>query len=182
MIDFRDLLSRAEISLTEIDFERLRFLYTETDAYAPGRHDGDEHKELERALRADDLAGALIAVEELLANEPLDINTHLQAAYIYDSLEVLDKAAYHRQFAKGLLESILQSGDGQSFDTAFTIIDRREAYALMIASALMPTGQNLLEQEGHFYLVVEYKNTHTDLHGKMYFNVDLPISRTGGAL
>ena len=47
------------------------------------------------------------------------------------------------EYAAGLLESILESGDGYSFSTAFIVISSDEEYAVMDALGLKPIMQSL---------------------------------------
>jgi hypothetical protein len=129
---------------------------------------------LEEALAVDNLDNARRAVVRLIEEYYLDIGAHTTAAYIYDRLGDRIKSDFHRKFAEGLIDSIIQTGDGQSFQTAYEVIDVREEYAVLRSLQVKPVKQTHVEHEGHYFDIFDIQTLQEGTTAKIYFNVDIP--------
>ncbi len=83
---------------------------------------------------------------------------------------------FHEFVLSGLIRSILQSGDGQSPETAFVVINVREEYILMELLGLTMQKQSVLESGGHIYDRLEVVDSETGEERELYFNVDIPFA------
>ena len=62
---------------------------------------------------------------------PVDMWVHDIVRVALAELDRLEESDIHRQWTKGLLESVAASGDGQTTDTAYITISIPEGYAVM---------------------------------------------------
>ncbi len=136
-----------------------------------GQHTGDE---LEQAMKQQ---------YQALERDNLDIATHINCERIAMCLDDAEKYRYHSFMASGLTESILDSGDGRSIETAYTVISTREEHAILKKLHLdNPVEQALIEDGDHFYDLICV----TDVTGKdtlkLYFNIDIPYKSLTNAL
>lgn len=119
------------------------------------------------------------AVEEAEAGIklcPLNIDLLMILSAAHRAAGDAAKADACRTQWMSLIDSILASGDGRDFATAFRVIDVHEEYAVLRAMQLRPVGQKLLRHEGSTYDVIEVINRAGEGSFAMYFNVDLPTT------
>ena len=171
---YDDLLDAALQDPASADFQALRAAYAQSEEYAPYVHDTEHLEALRGALHADDLPAALAAIEGLLDHNYLDVEAHMAADYIYTRLEDADRSAYHRAFAKGLIDAILDSGSGRDFATAFAVLNVTEEYTVLRVLGFRPGEQRLTEHEGHWFDILSVQHPSRDGTFEVYFNVDLP--------
>jgi hypothetical protein len=171
---YQDLLAAAQQNPVEADFHSLRMSYTRSPLYNPYARDTENLKILRAAMHEGDMEAALNAVAILLETNYVDIEAHITADYIYTRLGDETKMQYHRQFARGLIDSIFNSGDGREPDSAFIVIDVAEEYVLMQVMGYRPSGQALLQHEGHWIDALDALHGETGQKIKVYFNIDLP--------
>ncbi len=81
-----------------------------------------------------------------------------------------------RRIARGLIDSILQSGDGKSEGTAFVVIEVAEEYSLMRALGLRPSNQALIHAQGHSYDRFDTQSNGTGQEVVVFFNIDRPLA------
>jgi hypothetical protein len=179
-MSYQELLGAAQANPGAADFTALRMAYTESSTYAPYAYDDELETALKSALAEEDWDAALHALQGLLANNYLNIDAHILAAALHGKQGDEEKANHHRQFGRGLLESIFHSGNGRSFETAWTVISIAEEYAVCKALGIFQPGdQRLVEHEGHFYDVLTVNHPRTGEALQLYFNVDIPLEWSG---
>jgi len=130
MVKFDDLLEAAKQNPDDADFLKLRLAYVKSSYYEPYEFDMVAHRSLSLALERNDFPGAIEALSRLLDKCYLDIHAHMLAVDVYRGVEDEIKEAFHLKFAIGLLNSVLNSGDGHSYRNAFVVISTQEEYAL----------------------------------------------------
>lgn len=83
-----------------------------------------------------------------------------------------------KQSFKGIIDSIIKSGDGRSTESAFKVIDVSEEYTILRSFfGLESMGQRLHRGNGHVYDVLRFKDPKTGKTGEMYFNIDTIMAR-----
>lgn len=174
MVNYASLLTSAKFNPYTADFRKLRMEYASSSEYNPYPKDKTTYILLEEALAVDNLDNARRAVVRLIEEYYLDIDAHTTAAYIYDRLGDRIKSDFHRKFAEGLIDSIIQTGDGQSFQTAYEVIDVREEYAVLRSLQVKPVKQTHVEHEGHYFDIFDIQTLQEGTTAKIYFNVDIP--------
>ena len=172
---YEDLLQAAKLNPDFTDFKELRLAYTKSPEYTP--HSDIPQIELRKsaynALNQEDLQMAINLANRMLELNYLDIDAHLIAATSCGKIGDETRSTYHWRFTKGLLGSILQSGDGQSCQTAFTVINAAEEYNVLSFLGAELISQSLIEFEGHFFDLHQIHDIKSDRPAKIYFNIDL---------
>lgn len=170
--EFDELIARVKKDDASVDFSHLRNLYTELDSYGPLSPDT---KEMFAALHDGDYKAALKRVDEILAENYLDTHAHYVGMIAADKLGDASRAAHHRYVEKGILDSILRSGDGKSPDTAYKVIFVSEEYALLRSLGLQSEQQNLIDLGGHTFDVLTASGPKSKSVSKVWFSID-PIT------
>jgi hypothetical protein len=171
---YEELLAAAQQNPAEADFHSLRMSFARSPLYNPYDRDSQSLNTLREAMVARDYDTALGALHKLLDGCYVHIEAHITADYIYTVLGDPAKASYHRAFARGLLDSIYHSGDGHQPESAFIVIDVSEEYTLLHVMGFRPSGQALLQHEGHWIDALDAEHRETGEKIKIYFNIDLP--------
>jgi uncharacterized protein HemY len=173
---YEALLERVRKHDQTVDFQALRLAYTETKAYGPYGGDAASQKNLFASLKANEYDKALESATTILAGNYLDIIGHFGSFVAHRELGHAELAAYHRFVYEGLLNSIKNSGDGKSMETAFVVISTDEEYALFNYLGLRPTGQALVKEKGHNFDKMTALDPKTNQSVVYYFNIDKPFN------
>jgi hypothetical protein len=176
------LLERVKKSDASVDFKELRLAYTETSAYSPYGGDAESRRIMFDALKSREFDKALQNAETVLAKNYLDIMGHFGCFVSHRELAHADKATYHKFVFDGLLNSIKNSGDGKSEETAFVVISVDEEYALLNWLGLRPTGQALIHKDSHNYDKMTMTDSKTNDTVTYFFNIDKPFNWLGNSL
>jgi hypothetical protein len=168
------LLERAKNSDSTVDFRELRVLYSRTPAYSP-LPDGD-YEAMQKAFGAGKDERALKLAGRVLERNYVNIDAHLVNMTIHSQTGDTEKLEHDDFMLKGLIGSILDSGDGTSPETAFEVITVREEYLLLEVLGFEMKKQSTLDSDGHTYDMLEVSDPKTGKSGAIYFNVDIPFS------
>jgi hypothetical protein len=171
---YYDLLAVAQHDPADADYASLRAAYAESDDYAPYVHDQEHLDALRAALPVRNLDAALDAIDGLLDHNYLDIEAHMAADYIYTLLGDQVQSAYHRTFARGLIDAIFATGNGVTFDTAFVVLSIPEEYLVMRLLGFRATGQRLVQHEEHWFDVLSAQRNDDEPDFELHFNIDVP--------
>ena len=176
------LLERVKKSDQTVDFKELRMVYTGTAKYNPYGGDREKRKSMFEALNTEQFDKALADASAILDSNYLDLNAHFVALVSNRELGNANKAAYHRFVFTGLLDSIKNSGDGKTPETAFVVISTDEEYVLFNFMELRVQDQSLIKEKGHNFdrmTALDPKNNETVVY---YFNIDKPFGWLGKSL
>lgn len=166
-MDYKQLLALAYARPAEADFTAIRRAYPRTDSYNPYSAPVDLAP-LKAAMDRQDWARAGMMCAEFLEADALYIELHLIMAHLFNQVGEPARARWHKTFADGLIRSIMDSGDGRSFQTAWHIVHIREEYDVLRLLQLTPAGRSLVEHEGRRYDVVQVPPQNS-----MYFDVEV---------
>ena len=172
--DYGVLLAKLKAGDTSINYERLRLSYVESPERKSAKDTSKQEKSMAQSLNTKEYAQALKNAESVLANEYVNIDAHFVAYVANRELGAGDKANFHRTVFRGLIDSIVHSGDGKSVQTAWVIISVHEEYVLLRVLGFQPSGQSLLSQDGHSYDVMKAKGE-DGTERTFYFNTDIPM-------
>lgn len=178
-MDYHTLLAAAQNDPAGADYHTLRMAYARSDQYTPYDALGDSVVTLRNALTGSNFGVALAAIDELLAFNYLDIDAHMAADYVYTQQENYERSAYHRAFARGLIQAIFDTGTGRDITTAWIVLSTSEEYTLLKVLSFSFGGQRLVEHEGHYFDVLTAKPLDGGDPVDLYFNIDLPFSHMG---
>ena len=175
--EFDALVIRVKQSEPSVDFLQLRRLYSESDRYVPYRDDAEESMII--AAQAAEHETALKIARDILARDYLNIEAHFAGAVSCSALGDTACATHHAYVARGMIESILASGDGKSPATAFVVVKVPEEYALLRVLQARRQSQSLMRSDdGHAYDVLTVHDERTDQENRIYFNVDIALAGT----
>ena len=170
--DYFKLLKQAEKQDPKLDFTALRLSYTKTKFYEP--YDTPDFKGMKAAYDAKNWKKTLSISEGILKKNVTNIDAQLYAMLAYKELGNKKKADFHQYMFRGLLHSLLNSGEGDSPREAFVVISIHEEYAVFKAIHVMPGKQKLEQIDGSFYDKWQVKHSRTGDH-TLYFNIDIPF-------
>lgn len=179
---YEALLERVKKNDHSIDFKELRLAYTETREYSPYGGDRETRKNMFAALKAKEYDKTLANATAILKSNYLDIMGHFGSFVAQRELGQADLAAYHKFVFEGLLNSIRNSGDGKSPDTAFVVISTDEEYALFNYLGLRPQNQSLIKEKDHNFDRMAALDPQTNQTVVYFFNIDKPFNWLGKSL
>jgi hypothetical protein len=178
---YQALLSAARQGTAPVDWQALRFAYADSPAFDL-TDDGTQaaRRAMIEAVNKGDFAGALAKATVIIDKVYVDLDAHWVAALA--NKELGNAAAGHKEhdIALGIIKSIM-TGDGLTAQTAFTVIDVHEEYALLHALAITVTRQALVTTGGHSYDVMST----TSRDGKAqdyYFLIDRVLAAEARSL
>jgi hypothetical protein len=173
--EYASLLARAKNADVTVDFKQLRLSYMDS----PERHrakDTDKQKrDMFKSLNGKDYKKAVADAEVVLTEEYVDMDAHFVEYISYMELHEDEKSNFHHSIFRGLLKSIIDSGDGKSAKTAYVVISTHEEYVLLQVLGLKPGQQSLHHEDGHNYDVLQAADPKSNATVTLYFNVDIPF-------
>ncbi len=173
--EYAALLAKVKAGDLSIDFQRLRFSYMESPERKAAKDTSAEKTQMWEAFKARDYKKAIENAETVVAQEFVDMDGHYVAAASYREMQDLEKAELQRKIFIGLLDSIRNSGDGKSLETAYVVIETHEEYVILGGMGLQPHKQSLVRKDGHTYDVLEAMDQKNGQPVTLYFNVDIPF-------
>ena len=171
---WESLLEKARRGDPGLDFTALRMASAARLAKMD-TSDPELRKKMFDALHHDQWAAVIETGNQVLAQNYLDIDAHMFVAFAYDKTRQPEKAAPHRAMGDGLMKSILASGNGRSFETAFVVISVDEEYAVLKHYRLASTKQSLVTAGKHSYDVIKAE-TREHEEATVYFNIDKVVA------
>jgi hypothetical protein len=96
----------------------------------------------------------------------VDIDAHFISAVALSELKRNIEFQQHIYWFRGLVDSVLESGDGRTPETAYVVISVPEEYAVLRALRIQPTGQQMLLHGGIDAISVEDESGRSTV----YFN------------
>jgi len=161
---------------TKIDFTALRLAYSRSKNADPYGADHDKRRRMNAAVIENHCDEAIRIADELLAVMYLSPDTHAAKSACYRAVGNNAKADLHKPIYLGLINSILAKGDGNSPETAYTVITIEEEYAVMRALGFAVWGEEYLHRGEHIFNVLSGTDDRNKKTAKVYFNVDIPLS------
>ena len=168
------LIARMRAGETKIDFRAVRLAYAESkDALASGSSHVTR-RAMNVALSSRRFDDTVRIASDILKTVYISPDTHAALSAAYRELGEKDKSDFHKSVYLGLVNSILEVGDGKGPLTAYQVVTTEEEYAVMRAFGLSVWGQELVSHDGRWFEILSATNTKTSLTVKVYFNIDLP--------
>lgn len=172
---YEAMVARVKGGDVAVDYRALRDAYAESAVYAPYGGDFDEARnEMRKAFNAQDCAKVLPNAEKVLNAIFIDITAHLLSARCHELGNDRTKADFHRAVARGLMSSIIASGDGKTTTTAFVVVTISEEYDVLSALRWRLVSQSLIDDDGHAFDLMEVTSP-TNETAKLYFQIDRPM-------
>jgi len=169
---FASMIAKLKGGDTKIDFKALRMASVDSNSEDSGQPDRDEYKKAVEAFNSKKYKAAISASEKALEQGYLGIDAHMLIAVAYRESGNTEKFDFHKAVYLGLVNSILDSGDGKSAKTAYIVIDVAEEYALLRALGLDRGGQALRTDGGHKYDLLTVTDPKNNEKKEIWFNID----------
>ncbi len=173
--EYSTLLASLKTGNTIIDYGRLRLTYVESPERKKAADVSAAEKAMFAALNAKDFSKALKQAQTVLESEYVNLDAHFVAFIANREMGFKDEAGFHQAVFRGLIDSIRNSGDGKSTATAWLVINVHEEYVLLRVLGFQPSGQSLLQENGHSYDVMKAKSREDGSEQTFYFNVDIAM-------
>lgn len=116
-----------------VDFAELRSRYGERNDFDALCLRGRPLRETLDEIAERDWPTALTLSESWLASCPVDMDAHYLAAVALTELGREEEAQAHVAWYRGLVESVLATGDGHTPETAWKVISAQEEYSILQA-------------------------------------------------
>jgi hypothetical protein len=153
-----------------VDFKEIRRLYTQTPEYNPYGTDDKKTRDLmNKALDEKKYEEALKYAGEILDKTYVDIDAHLTCKIAYRELKNQKESELHDFIFKGLVKSILASGDGKTKKSPFYVISINEEYVILSVLGLESKTQSVVDDKEHVYDMFTLKGDQKEI----YFNIDI---------
>ena len=152
----------------------LRLSYAASADYDPySTADSDVLKKARGLYQEQKLQEAIDEAAKGLKKYKYNIDLLILQASAYRKLEIIDKADEIRRQWFALMDSILNSGDGRGFDTAYKVITIAEEYTTLRLLGLEVVSQSLVGNKGSAFDVMTVKDAKSGEKFAVYFNIDL---------
>ncbi|OQA14798.1 MAG: hypothetical protein BWY64_03109 [bacterium ADurb.Bin363] len=163
------LLERVKNLDETVDFKEFRLAYTETPEYNPYFVNDGNSDLMNSALDNKQYEDAIKYAQTVLDKNYTDMDAHVVCKIAYKESGQQVESDFHDFVFKGLLKSILDSGDGKTPETAYQVISIREEYIILTVFGLTYDVQNLIDVKGHSYDMFNLKGEQKEI----YFNIDI---------
>jgi hypothetical protein len=156
---FARLLAAAKAEPGGADFTALRLAYAETSRFDPGASPELDTSPVEHELKNGERAAAAAALDRIMDGRWTDARAHAAAAALCERMKDEDRSSLHREFERGLLDSILETGDGRSFETAWKAVTVADEEAALGWLRLGGGGSRaMVERDGRRYHVHTFRD------------------------
>lgn len=173
--EYARLRDRVKSGDQSVDFARLRISYIDSPEFKNAKDTSEESTKMNEAFKARDFKQVIKNAEVVLESNHTDLDAHYYAFMACRELGDVKQAEFHRTVFKGLVDSILHSGDGKTPATAYIVVSVHEEYVVLSMLGLQPQGQALLQEKGHSYDVMKAKDKKSGEPVTLYFNADIPF-------
>src|SRR5262249_8368118 len=157
-----------------VDFDRLRAEFGARSDFAEICEKDRPLHQLADLVIQKDWNTILVTSEPWLQRCPVDIDAHLIRAVALKELKRLPESEHHLNWFRGLVDSVLTSGDGRTPQTAFVVISVAEEYSILRVLRVRPK-RHVTLSSGIDELVVEIDG----VAGTLYFNPTAQARRLG---
>jgi hypothetical protein len=171
---YESLVDRAKAG-EAVGYAALRTAYAESANYQPYGGTPEAKRAMRDAFNAGDCAKVLAQAQEVLAGVFVDIEAHLLSGRCFEVGGDAPRAKLHRAIAKGLMDSIIASGDGKTTKTAFVVVAIDEEYAVLSALRWRLVSQALIDEDGHAFDRIEVRSASSSETAILFFQIDRPM-------
>lgn len=173
---YKSRIANLEVGETDIDYTSLRLAYSQLKDANPYGADHDIRAQMNVAVIEGHCDQALKIADSILKTIYLSPDTHAAMSNCFRVNGDNSKAELHKKIYLGLINSILAKGDGNTLETAYTVISIEEAFAVMRALGFAVWGQGYIHKDLHTFDVLSGTDEKNKRTAKVYFNVDIPLA------
>ncbi|MGA2297493.1 MAG: DUF4919 domain-containing protein [FCB group bacterium] len=171
---YDDLITQLKSRDTSVNFYELRMAFTQSPYYNPYSTEiSDLRKKMYDALILKNYINVLEYANRILDSNYLDLFAHFFSDESYQHVNLQEEAKYHRFIWRGLLNSIIKSGDGLSPETAHLVISSSEEYFVLFIYGFESKKQTTQNFKSESIDAIEAVNSKTKDTLTLYFNTTL---------
>ena len=175
---YENLLKRLKKGDREINFYDLRMSFTKSKDYKPVNPEFDSlRKKMIKNLNSKDYKNAITIADSILKHEYVDMYAHYTCYYAFTALGDSVNAFYHEFIMDRLLNSVVESGDGKSKESAFLIINSNEEYFFIFIYKLQVVEKSFTNYKGEPIDVFKAVDPETKDSFELFFNTSLLINQ-----
>ncbi len=172
---YDELLSKVIRGDLTIDFKAFRHASAARPDHLTGLADTKPYVAMVKALNDKNFKEAVRIASEIQKTNFVDMNSHVVASMAYQGLGDAKKSKFHEGVYLGLVNSILNGGDGNSTKTAYVVISVAEQFALLDALDLKRASHTAITEDGRKYDVLTVSDKKTNETSTVFFNTDLVV-------
>ncbi len=172
---FEEQLELIKTKEIDFDFTRLRYSYTDTKKYKP--YKSGLKKEFFTAMNEGRFEECIKIANTYLQTDYISLPAHYALLVCNKEVENNEISDFHQYVLNGLIESILNSGDGKDPSTAFITISAEELYAFLQLNGLKAQEQALVRKDGKIYDKMSVIGSKTEKEFSLYFDVTLQMTK-----
>ncbi|MCV9388940.1 DUF4919 domain-containing protein [Reichenbachiella ulvae] len=178
MADWSQLIEQKQVLGLDQYFEHY-IAQSKNESYSPYSARGNV--QLREFWQSENLAEVANMAPDVISTCPLNLDDLYKVAVAnYMTGDIKGFRNYYTLYF-GLIESLIATGDGQGFETAFIVASTSDEYAILHYFGLGSQGQSLHHSEGHSYDVLKTINDYEEQQD-LYFMIDLPFGHLGSTL
>lgn len=149
---YSDYVKRLESGETNIDYQDFRYSFLKSEQFNLARAASKEFDSLNREMyvqmNASNYAEIIHITKQLLSIDYTDMKAHKILRQTYKIIGDTVNAAKYKTIQFGLMNSILQKGDGKSCETAWPVIQVEEEYFILEMVGAKLKEQTLVQDGG----------------------------------
>lgn len=168
-----------ELKSPPSDFNYLKFrkLYTDTKHYKPYTSGELEIKQkVNGSINKKEFSQCVAFADKWLNINYTNIEAHFDKYMCCKQLNDNTCASLHNSIVNGLLDSIFESGDGKTPETAYVTFNTDEIYFFLYANRLKRTKQRMLNKHGRAYDVIDAEHSKSGNTYTIYFDITTQLS------
>lgn len=171
MVDFKELVTDAETDPSCVDFSTLRTVYQGYENRTI-KHI-TRQKLIEMTNHVTEFKEVATVCQSILDTNPMDLEARMMIASAYEHMGEKDTAEKHHQFAERMIDAILATGTGKSFEGAWKLVSENEAWTIMRIFGMRAQKHHRHVQDNLIFDV--YDGVIGDREATMYFDVTEPV-------
>lgn len=164
----------APQTLRKIDMQMLYYGFAFTKNYNPYRH-----FELEDSLHAltkrEKGVEAIVLANQLLEENPVSVTGNVEKAFALNGLNQKRESAKFLQKYKMLMDIIMASGQGSSYENPIVLITPKDAEVVLLRHNLISVSKTLNGRDERYYDVYVVKNKEEKEY-PIYFDITIPYT------
>jgi hypothetical protein len=173
--EYSEMLARVQQGDMTVDFRAFRVAGAVKSGPLASSLEIAERAAFRNLAVSGDWMGALASAKRALDRNYASPVAHYDAMLACQKLQQADEAFTHEKILNALLDSILQSGDGKSPETAWFVVTTQEEYVFLGRMGVVPKSQALVNKDGHAYDRVEVLDPRTKESHSVWFNTDMDM-------
>jgi hypothetical protein len=175
-VGYEAWIAKAEAGDPGADFTALRRAYVLSDGYDPYTSRSEApFMDAWKAFQAKDCATALGKSDEALKIDYTIMALHFVRSDCFKQAGDAARSGREAAIGKGLMGSVLASGDGKSVKTAYVVVTMGEERMLLDYLDIPEQEQSLIGDGGHMLDAITGVNRKTGQKQTAFFNVDGPF-------